>query len=80
MRSAVLLASALVLAGCGKASEAEVRQYEMMKRSHAGSHELCEKARKVVATYLAEENQAQYEIWHVTAELDCNQVPLESLR
>jgi len=80
VRSAVLLASAILLAGCAKASEAEVRQYEMMKRSHASRHELCKKARKVAEAYLAEENEAEYEMWNIKANLDCNEVLIESIR
>ena len=71
---------ALLLGACDKPSDKAKREYQLMLRSGASLEEQCEKLKQVAAAYLAEENQTEYEMADIRADLKCNDVALQRLR
>ena len=76
-RSVAILA--LLIASCSSKGDALVRQYKMLEANGATSDEKCAKARETADAFLTEENQQQYQWWHLQAGLDCNQARLDRL-
>ena len=69
------------LSGCstGPDPEALKRQYEIVKSGGASAAELCPRAREIAEAWLAREDQEQYRMAKLDADLVCNRALLDSL-
>lgn len=75
MRYLVILALG-ALAACSSAGAREEEKYDMVKRQaeKVGVFKyrtLCPQSRAVAAAYLEDRNEAKYQEWKLTADLDC---------
>ena len=62
----------LALAACSPSkSERAERAYEMAKRAGATNTELCQRKQAIAEAYLEEENEEEYRVSKVYAEIEC---------
>ena len=76
----VALTALFMLTSCSKASDKAKREYQLMVKSGATVQEQCDKMQQIAAAYLAEENEAEYPMAKIQANLKCNEAALERLR
>ncbi len=69
-----------LLTACDKASDKAKREYQLMLKSGATIKERCEKMQDIAAAYLSEENDAEYPMAKIEADLKCNEAALQRLR
>jgi hypothetical protein len=69
----------LVLSGCEKASDRAQREYDMMVRAHASAEARCAKKHEIAEAFLKEENEQEYQLTDVEADVECNRASLDRL-
>ena len=72
--------AALLLTACDKPSDKAKREYQLMLKSGASLEEQCRKKQEIAAAYLAEENEKEYPMAKIEADMKCNEVALQRLR
>lgn len=70
MRMTIVLAAALLCAGCGRAGPGALERYRMVERGGT-TQERCEAARDVRDAYLRDHDDEQYRIWRARASTEC---------
>ncbi|MBA3512301.1 hypothetical protein [Sphingomonas sp.] len=75
----VIFPAAVLLTACDKPSDKAKREYRMMVKGGASLEDQCRKKREIAAAYLAEENEEEYPMAKLEADVRCHESALQRM-